>query len=207
MFSRQLLWMAVCAVVTLLTCGETALCAAETQTAPADSNGRSDPSHGEQFPRGTWTLQVDGAFLRARTNPRFEQFAGGHVGVGYYVLDRLSINADVPVYWVNQSGPNAVAGGFDLLARWHFVERGRLSLYLDGGAGFLVADHDVPRGGTHFNFTPQIGIGATWLLDDHTYLIGGARLLHLSNAGIDGHDRNPSVDGSLMGYVGIGWRF
>src|SRR5258708_29385112 len=140
----------------LPTCGNAGICAAQIATspmsAPADPDNRSDPWHGEQFPRGTWTLQVDGAFLRARTNPRFEQFAGGRLGVGYYFLNRLSVNAEFPVYWVNQTGPNTAAGGFDLLARWHFVERGRLSLYLDGGAGLLVADRDVPRGGTHFNF-------------------------------------------------------
>jgi lipid A 3-O-deacylase len=209
MFLRQLLWLAVYAGGTLFMCWETAIGSTPTPslTAVSNSDGRSDPLYGEQFPRGTWTLQADGAFIRARTNPRFEQFTGGHVGVGYYFLDRISVNADLPVYWVNQTGPSATAAGFDLLARWHFLERNHLSLFLDGGAGLLVADRDVPRGGTRFNFTPQIGIGATWLLDQHTYLFGGARLLHLSNAGINGRDRNPSVDGSLMGYVGVGWKF
>jgi hypothetical protein len=148
---------------------------------------------------------VNDAFVRARTNPRFEQFIGGNVGIGYYFADRLSIQADVPVYWVNQRQPG-VAGGLDLLVRWHFFERGRLTGYLDGGAGFLVSQRDVPRTGTRFNFTPQVGIGATWRLDAQTYLFGGARIWHLSNAGAFGNDRNPSVGLGVMAYMGIGWK-
>ena len=211
MLTRELPTMPLVACAALLACRATAVYATEiVASSPAtrsDSGARPEALNGEQFPRGTWTVQLDGAFVHDFTNRSFEQFAGGHVGIGYYLFDRLSVNADLPVYWVNQSGPKTAAAGFDLLARWHFVEQGRLSLYLDGGAGLLVSDHDVPRGGTHFNFTPQIGLGATWLLDEHMFLIGGARLWHLSNAGFDGHDRNPSVDGSLIGYVGIGWRF
>jgi hypothetical protein len=207
--------MAICAGGLLLTWSDPAVCAAQTSlpslasppslAAPADSEVRPASFSGEQFPRGTWDLQVAGAFVRARTNPRFEQFTGGNVGVGYYFRDRLSIQADVPAYWVNQHQPGGAAG-FDLLARWHFYERPRMSVYLDGGAGLLVSQRDIPRTGTRFNFTPQIGIGATWLLDEHTYLFGGARLWHLSNGGWFGHDRNPSINLSVMGYFGIGWK-
>ena len=215
MFSRQLLWMTACVLGTLLACreravGQTQFPASFSSTSfsstPAAPDSRPAPSSGEQFPRGTWILQFDGAYLHSFDAPRRERFAGGRFGVGYYFQDRLSINVDVPVYWVKPR-ESGVAAGFDLLARWHFYERDRLSLYLDGGAGFLLADRNVPPGGTHFNFTPQVGVGATWLLDDHTYLYGGARFWHLSNAGIWGQDRNPSVDKSFMGYVGIGWKF
>jgi hypothetical protein len=181
------------------------LASMQSLAAASGLEARSVPLSGEQFPRGTWDLQVNGTFFLARTNPRLEQFTGGSVGIGYYFRDRLSIQADVPVYWINQRQPG-VAAGFDLLARWHFYERGRLSVYLDGGAGLLVSQRDVPHDGTRFNFTPQIGVGATWLLDRQTYLFGGARLSHLSNAGIWGHDRNPSVDLAVMGYIGIGWK-
>ena len=161
----------------------------------------------ERFPKGTWTLQLDGAFLHAYSSPRFEQFSGGHVALGYYLRDRFSLNLGLPAYWVNQSGPNTVAAGFDLFAKWHFLESGPFSIYLDGGAGCLAAGEQVPRRGTHFNFTEQVGIGATWMLDDHTYLFGGGRVWHLSNAGFFGSRRNPSISESLMGYAGIGWKF
>lgn len=103
--------------------------------------------------------------------------------------------------------PNTFGGGFDVLTRWHFLEHGPLTLYADGGAGMLFTTREVPRGGTHVNFTPQIGLGATWQLNDQTYLFGGARYWHLSNAGMDGRQRNPSIDGSVMAYFGVGWRF
>jgi Lipid A 3-O-deacylase (PagL) len=56
--------------------------------------------------------------------------------------------------------------------------------------------------GTNFNFTPQFGLGATYQLSDNTFLIGGARLFHLSNAGID-PGVNPSINLAIEGYVGL----
>jgi hypothetical protein len=178
-----------------------------SSTSPQFNSGmQNEPPSMEQFHPGDWTFQMDGAFIRARTSPRLEQFVGGQVGVGYFWTDRLSVNAYVPVYWVNQDSPSAIGAGLDLIARWQFFERGRLSLYLDGGAGILISNHDIPRRGTRTNFMPQVGIGATWMLDRQTFLYGGARVWHFSNAGILGSDRNPSIDEALMAYIGIGWK-
>ena len=204
------------AVMTLFTCGilmaraGTALGQIQRpgflSTTETHFGARTDASSGEQFPQGTSTLQFEGAYLHSFDAPRLEEFAGGRFGGSYYFKDRLAISADVPVYWARQKNPG-IAAGFDLLVRWHWFERDHLSLYLDGGAGFLLADRNVPPRGTHFNFTPQVGIGVTYLLDDRTYLYCGTRFWHLSNAGIWGSNRNPSIDKSFMGYVGMGWRF
>lgn len=222
MFSLRPLWVAfylgvfsiarwgnvVCTAQISTPCTEVMSRAASSSPSTGPQCVESDSGHEapEQFPRGTWDLQVNGAFVLARTNPRFEQFAGGSVGIGYYFRDRLSIQVDIPVYWLNQRQPG-VAGGLDVMTRWHFLERGRLSGFLEGGAGLLVSQRDVPRAGTRFNFTPRFGIGATWMLDEQTYVFGGARLWHLSNAGAFGDDRNPSIDLAVMAYVGIGWKF
>lgn len=178
-----------------------------SSTAPALSVTRSVPTPDrELLPRGTWAFQLDSTFIHPFSGERFEQFIGGQAGVSYYLCDRVAANLDIPVYWVNQRGPNTFAGGFDLLARWHFFEHGPLTLYADGGAGMLFSNREVPRGGTHVNFTPQAGLGATWQINDGMYLFGGARYWHLSNAGMCGHQRNPSIDGSVMAYFGVGWK-
>jgi len=65
----------------------------------------------EQFPRGTWIFQLDGTFIHPFSGERFEQFLGGQAGVGYYLFDRVSVNFDVPTYWVNQRGPTRSAAG------------------------------------------------------------------------------------------------
>jgi len=92
----------------------------------------------------------------------------------------------------------------NLLLRWHFLAEDRWSIYVDGGAGLLVAGEEVPRGGTNFNFTPQAGIGGTIALDDagRTRLMVGARWHHVSNARIKGAEANPGRD-SVLGYVGV----
>ena len=59
-----------------------------------------------------------------------------------------------------------------------------------------------PAAGTHFNFRPQFGMGATLRLTPDVYLMGGAKLFHISNAGIGGPEHNPGFD-SFMYYLGV----
>ena len=60
---------------------------------------------GELFPRGTWTLQTDGAYMRGVGQPRYEQLTGGQVSASYYVRNHASVPFELPFYDVNQSGP------------------------------------------------------------------------------------------------------
>ena len=161
----------------------------------------------EFFPKGTWTFQTDGTFIRGVGQPRYEQLSGGQVSTSYYVRNRASFCFEMPLYYVNQSGPNAVIGGFDLLARIHVLEFDRFSIYADTGAGAVFSSNSVPRHGTIYNFTPQVGVGATCMIAPSTFIFGGCRYWHLSNAGLSGTRRNPSIDQAIMGYVGIGWKF
>jgi hypothetical protein len=45
-------------------------------------------------------------------------------------------------------------------------------------------------------------VGATYQLRDNLYLFGGARYFHLSNAALEGPERNPSING-IEGYFGV----
>ncbi|HTW95487.1 MAG TPA: acyloxyacyl hydrolase [Tepidisphaeraceae bacterium] len=161
------------------------------------------PASPDLFAAGTWTAQFTTQYVNAHLIGAHDQFVGGAAGVGYYFTNRFALVADVPVDYVGQNqGADTVAVGFTLLGRWHFLQDGKFSMYLDAGAGALLAGNRVPPGGTNFNFTPQAGLGATYELKDDLFLIGGVRVLHLSNAGIDGI-RNPSINETVEGYVGL----
>ncbi len=125
-----------------------------------------------------------------------------HFTAEYFFARDLSVNLELGMFYFDQFD-SAWGGNFNALLRWHFLNRQSWSLYTDAGAGVLYADTDVPEEGTEYNFTPQVGLGATFALGD-----GGARLMtgvrwhHISNARTQGERNNPGRD-SVMGYVGI----
>jgi len=183
--------------------GETALA-----LTPAESGAAA-----EAFLKGSWTLD---AFAFATASIEGDPFAtpfGGGVGGSYYVADYFALRAELLGVGVHQGSDDAAGVGFSLLARWHFYHRDRLTLFFEGGAGLLQSDVSVPDGdpaqeedGTHFNFTPQASVGATYRLKDNLHLIGAARYLHISNANKSGEDENPGLD-TVGGYVGLLWTF
>jgi len=156
----------------------------------------------DPFSAGTWTIQVTAQGIAEASDDHEDQLYGGAIGTSYYVFDNIAAVLDFPLDYVSQSNSHdAVIGGFTLLARWHFLEGGKWSIFADGGAGAMIADQRVPRNGTNFNFTPQAGLGITYELRDNVFLLGGARAFHLSNAGID--RRNPGINIATEGYVGL----
>ena len=164
-------------------------------SAPLIDNG------GDSFRKGTWAVEVDGAYIHPL---RFseDKFYQGALAASYYFADDVSVGAEVSGYFADQPTDDAVALGGGLLLRWHFLQAERYSLFVDGGFGVSIADTEVPEGGTHFNYTPKGGGGATFRLRDDVHLVGGVRFFHQSNANIHGRVRNPSFDGAQY-YVGV----
>jgi hypothetical protein len=64
----------------------------------------------------------------------------------------------------------------------------------------------VPDNGTSFNWIAQGGGGFLWRIGQRTYGVTGVRVLHLSNANLQGADRNPDIN-AVGGYAGLGWGF
>jgi len=171
--------------------------------APFDKLDAADP-----FAQGHWTLQLYGSGTYSQSNDRLY---GGHVGVGYHFLDGVSVNAELGGEFVHSQDSSGTLGGtggntgaveLDVIFRWHILRGDNWSLFVDGGAGIMESGESFPAQGTHFNFRPQVGLGATLRLTNDLYLIGGAKLLHISNAGLGGEGHNPGVD-SLMYYLGV----
>jgi len=160
---------------------------------------------GEDFREGTWAVEVDASYIHPI---RFsdDKFYEGSFLASYYFGDDVSIGAELQGYYVDQPGDDALILGGGPLLRWHFYEAERFSLFADVGIGASIADHTVPAGGTHFNWTGKGGAGATVELRKGLHLVGGARFFHISNGNLHGRDQNPSQDG-IQGYLGVMFTF
>ena len=152
-----------------------------------------------------WNLQL---FATALTDVsgRDVCMGGPTVGIGYYVLDNLAINAEFSGFFVDQDTGSAAAGAASLGLRHHILDLGRSSLFVDVAGGFFTADAEVPAGGTHSNTTFQVGLGIAYPLKKNVYIVGGARYFHLSNADREGDDENPSIN-AVQGFLGLMFRF
>lgn len=159
------------------------------------------------FPKHLWTMQFTGGY--------YCSVEAGEDGVGpatlsanYYFDTRHAAQIDLVGYDFENDNDreDAIGIGLNLGLRYHFFEYERLTLFVDGAAGLFQADHAFPEGGTHFNFTEQVGLGATFRLNENAHLIAGARFVHISNAAIQGREHNPSFNGA-GGYVGVLFTF
>ncbi len=132
-----------------------------------------------------------------------------HAGVGYEFLENLHIQLEaVGGYSDPDHQDGGGAYGLDLRFRWDYwhSDDGAMRAFMDAGSGLLWTEHTVPAGGTHQNFTPQVGWGFDWQMSDTTDLIAGVRWHHISNASKTGSDRNPGYDGVMI-FAGLAMRF
>lgn len=171
----------------------------------AAAHGQSTTQPCTDFPRGTWSLTLEGAYAHSFTDSE-ARIETASAGLGYYFMDNLSLNAEVAGFWDQQPGPDSRIGEINLLLRHHLLNYDRLSFFIDVGGGLSYADVRTPVGGSYFNFSLQSGPGVTFRLTDKLHLIGGARYLHFSNAAIKGPNNNPSIN-ALEGYVGLLFTF
>ncbi|MBA4028535.1 MAG: hypothetical protein C0475_05285 [Planctomyces sp.] len=126
---------------------------------------------------------------------RFSTFLGKDLEFGF----------EVGGWFIAQEGPDTGGASLVFDTRYHFWHsRDALwTAFGEAGIGVIWTGRQVPVGGTDVNFLPRAGAGMTYLLDGQgTRLTFGLRWHHISNARINGDDRNPSRNG-LMGYVGV----
>jgi len=191
---------ACCAICLLCSYARADASAAPT-TAPSTALAAPEPI---VVPNGLWTFESYGSFA---TQPRVrEQLYSGTFGIGYTFMADNSVTAEFTGMQGTQAGPDVVAGGFDLLLRNHLIVRKDWSLFIDFGAGGLEADRRIPTLGTDYNWWFKTGVGATVHLWDKTSLLTGVRYLHISNAHLEGPDRNPTAN-CTEGYLGLLYEF
>lgn len=154
------------------------------------------------FPRETLTF--DASFACTAAFGDADALPALQLGASYFVLDDLSLGAQVTAYGVVQDGGDTYAVGLAGLLRHHLFRWEDTTLFADVSFGPFEAAADVPGGGTRFNFVTRAGLGITRRLNDDAHLLAGARYLHLSNARVEGAERNPSINGVEL-YAGLLW--
>jgi hypothetical protein len=124
------------------------------------------------------------------------------LGADYFVLDNLSLGAEISASGLSQDGDDSYGVGIAGVLRHDFLRFDQATLFLDLSFGPMESPRRVPQGGTHFNFITRAGPGVIVPVSDHSNLMLAARYWHLSNARLEGADRNPSLNGAELS---IGW--
>lgn len=163
------------------------------------------PLRAPAFTKGSKTSQAYAGYFND-LGPQDVQWGFVSAGVSYYFTDNMSIGMEASGYVVGQPGDDAAAGGLGLVFRHHVLRFDESTLFVDVVGSLFEATTDVPRGGTRFNFVTGVGLGYAHPIRENTYLLIGARYIHLSNAGIEGAGHNPALNGAA-GYVGVMFTF
>ena len=126
------------------------------------------------------------------------------VGIQWFLVDDFAFAPALNLWGFSQEGENAFGVGLDLMFQWHFVKGESWSVYGDFGCGLLGTNHNVPSGGSQFNFTPQAGLGVTFDVGQDCRWLVGVRWHHISNASL--YQNNPGRD-SVLVYTGLSLPF
>lgn len=153
------------------------------------------------FPAGTQTLSTELHYMTEYKGEP-ESLASVNLGLDWYLVDRAALGLELPVYLAHDEDGNTLGAGLDLVGRYHFLEAGKFTFFGDIGVGVMETADDWPAGGTRLNFTYMAGLGITYQLSQRISLIAGARYQHVSNANIEGRDRNPALN-SFGGHIGL----
>ena len=193
-----LLWVSMLAIVPAVDAQtETPEFPIEAEETEETEETETDPRFGEKGYK-TWYLQGAAATTLDNQEPDPRRFGFVGIGISEFLFNRHSINLEFNTIYFDQPGENAVGFNLNLLGRWHFIKQDNWTIYFDGGAGVMGTTNDVPRRAAGFNFTPQVGGGASIQLKEGQNLLFGLRWHHISHA--DTFGRNPGRD-SLMGYI------
>ena len=122
----------------------------------------------------------------------------------YFIEDALALSVGANFNHVSNEGASSDGPSVDVLLQWHFVRARKHSFFFDAGIGGFFGSNSVPPPGSRFNFTPQVGLGATYEISHKTRVIAGIKWYHLSNANT--FEDNPGIDHALF-YGGLSFAF
>jgi len=160
-------------------------------------------SHAEtDFTQGTREFSLTAGFVNERSGED-RNLTFITAGWGKYFIDNAVAEFQIQGIYSHddENGYGGLVGG---ALRYHFINRDWFSFFGEFQGGAMWTSEDFPTGGTELNFTYSGGPGATIRLRKGLYLIGEFRFQHVSNAFIEGRDRNP-IFNSFGGYIGLMW--
>ncbi|NIO05805.1 MAG: outer membrane beta-barrel protein [Proteobacteria bacterium] len=94
--------------------------------------------------------------------------------------------------FVRQDSEDRYAGGLTGVIAYNIRLSEKWVPFVELGVGVLYTDLNPEGFGSHFNFTPQGGVGVRYKVLEGRYLTFSYRLHHISNAGLD--EDNSSID-------------
>ena len=156
----------------------------------------SSRSHEDAFSKGRWRAEflVEAALEAWNYNPSHEELYGLTQGITYGLRDGLVLVARQRLFYVSQRQNDSRLLGLTCGLRGRIYRRGRASTFLQFDVGVSDAAVALPPGGTRFNYLAIGGVGLTVQLNQRIHAIGAIEVIHISNAGIAGHDRNPDIE-------------
>jgi len=172
-------------------------------TEPVEPEEVEEPIAIKWGQEGSWRWGIHGGYGEDMRHHENELILLG-VEFDYFIADELSLDIGLNLLDVTQTGGNTDGFNFTLQLRWHAIAKEDWSFFLEGGAGLLFTQDDVPSDGSDFNFTPQAGLGFSFDAGDNARWLVGLRWHHISNANT--YSTNPGRD-SVMLWSGITFPF
>jgi hypothetical protein len=157
------------------------------------------------FARGRWHAEfaVQAALEAWNYNTSHEEIYGLVQGVTYGIREGILLTVRQRLYYVSQraNDTRVLALTSGLRIRTHHF--GRITSFLEFDLGISDAAVAAPPRGTRFNYLALGGGGVMIRLAGRIHAITTLEVLHISNAGIKGPDRNPDIEaiGPSLGLV------
>jgi hypothetical protein len=180
----------------LRTASVLALLAIVSADVRAQSMPQQESASDDSFARGRWhaELVVQAALEAWNYNPSHEELYGLIQGVNYGLRNGLVLTMRQRLIYVSQRRNDSRVLGITGGLRGRIYRRGRASAFLQFDLGVSDAAVAVPPRGTRFNYLALGGAGFTWHFGKRFDAITTLEVIHLSNAGIAGPDRNPDIE-------------
>ena len=159
--------------------------------AQATTSSTEDP-----FAKGRWRAEfLAHAALEAwNYNPSHEELYGLVQGISYGLRDGLVLLARQRLIYISQRRNDSRVLGLTSGLRARVYRRGHISGFLQFDVGVADAAVALPPGGTRFNYLAVGGGGVMVQMNHRIHAIAALEVIHISNAGLAGPDRNPDIE-------------
>jgi hypothetical protein len=162
--------------------------------AHAQNVGRQVPEDG--FAKGEWRAEfaLQAALEAWNYNTSHEELYGLAQGVTYGLKDGLQLTARQRLYYVSQRRNDTRVLGLTTGLRARVYQRGRASAFVQFDFGVSDSPIATPQRGTRFNYLALGGAGVSIPLNRRVCVVGTLEVIHISNANLEGPDRNPDIE-------------
>ena len=159
----------------------------------------------DAFAKGRWRAEflAQAALEAWNYNPSHEELYGLVQGMTYGLRDGLVLIARQRLYYVSQRRNDSRALGISSGLRARVYRRGRMSAFRAVRSWALQTRLSRCRPAALGSITSQIGGGGLMIqMTRRLQAIAAVEVIHISNAGLAGPDRNPDIEaiGPSLGF-------